>query len=181
MDVFSGIASIFGGGITGLIGSVTQRVFEYKSKKLDLELQKEKYSNEIALKKVEIEASAQEWAAKGRIATTQADAMVAVEDSKTLSAAITSEPKVYHDGPLTKNQNWFMVALDMFRGIIRPGLTVYLCVLVTAIYAQSKMLLRTTDISTDQAFDLVTQIINTVLYVWTSATLFWFGTRNPKK
>lgn len=182
MDIFSGIASIFGGGLTGLVGSVTQRIFEYKSKKLDIELQKEKFANDIALKRVDAELMAQEWAARTKVADVEATAKMDVADSEAFATALTSEPQRYSDVThLTDKQNWLMVLLDFMRGAIRPGLTIYLCALTTAIYFQAKFLLRSNDITVEQAYDLVTQIIDTILYLTTTCVLFWFGTRNKAK
>lgn len=167
MDIFSGLASILGGGLTGLLGSVATGVLEYKTRKLDIELQKEKYANEIALKKVDAEMMTKEWAAK-----------VEVEDSKAFNTSLTSEPAVYHEGKLTKEQNWLMVVLDFLRGVIRPGLTLYLCAITTVIYVKAARLLNGEVILPGMAYDLVTQIINTILYLTTTCVLWWFGTRN---
>ncbi len=180
MDLLTGLTSILGGGITGLIGSVTQRVFEYKSKKLDIELQAAKFANEIALKKVDAELMAQEWAARTKVADIEATAQVETEDAKAFSAALTSEPKLYHEGGLTPHQNWLMVILDFIRGFIRPGLTLYLCAITTVIYVKASKLLSGETILPGMAYDLVTQIINTILYLTSTCVLFWFGTRNKK-
>lgn len=170
MDIFSGIASVLSGGLTGILGSVTQGIFEYKTKKLEIELQKSKYENEIALRKIDGDIAIQAWSAK-----------VDVEDSKAFNTSLSSEPKTYHDGALTEKQNWLMVLLDFIRGIIRPFLTLYLCVLTTAIYIQAKRLIHDNDLSVDQAYDLVNQIINTILYLSTTCVMWWFGTRNKTK
>lgn len=170
MDLFSGIASVLSGGLTGIVGSVTQSVFEYKSKKLDVELQKEKYANEIALRKIEGDIAANAWAAKADI-----------EDSKAFNTSLSSEPKVYHNGQLTEKQNWLMVVLDFIKGSIRPFLTLYLCVLTTMIYIQARSILSNGDLSVTQAYELVNQIINTILYLSTSCVMWWFGSRQKTK
>lgn len=180
MDLFTGITSILGGGLTGLIGSVTQRVFEFKTKKLEIELQKDKFANEIALKKVDAEIMAQEWTARTKVADIEAAARVEVEDSKAFNTALTSEPQRYSQGDLTPRQNW-MIMLDVLRGVIRPGLTIYLCFITTVIYLKASKLLNGETIMPGMAYDLVTQIINTILYLTTTCVLFWFGTRNKSK
>ncbi len=181
MDIFSGIAAIFGGGLTGLIGTVTSKIFEYKSKKLDIELQANKFANDVALKKVDAEIMAQEWAARTKVAEVEADAKVSTEDSKAFNTALTSEPQRYSQGDLTHSQNWLMVVLDLFRGIIRPVLTIYLCFITTVIYIKANHLLNTNLVLPTMAYDLVNQIINTILYLTTSCVLFWFGSRNHSK
>ncbi len=180
MDIFSGIASIFGGGLTGLIGSVTQRVFEFKTKKLEIELQAAKFANDLALKKADAEIMAQEWAARTKVAEVEGAARVEVEDAKAFNTALTSEPKMYHEGELTHGQNWLMVVLDGIRGSIRPFLTVYLCAITTAIYIKASRLLHGDIILPGMAYDMVQNIINTILYLTVTCVCFWFGTRTKK-
>lgn len=163
MDLLTGLTSILGGGVTGLIGSVTQRVFEYKTKQLDIQLQKEKFAREIELKKLETAAA------------------IDVEDSKAFKSALESEPKKYSTDTLTEKQNWLMVTLDFMRGAIRPILTVYLCAITTIIYVRAARLLNNDVILPGMAFELTQQIIQTILYLTTTCVLFWFGTRNKKK
>ena len=181
MDIFSGIVSIFGGGLTGLIGTVTSKVFEFKTKKLEVEMQAAKFTNDIALKKVDAEIMAQEWAARTKVADIEATAKVDIEDSKAFNTALTSEPQRYAQDDLTHSQNWLMVVLDLFRGIIRPSLTIYLCAITTVIYIKANHLLNSNLVLPSMAYDLVNQIINTILYLTTSCVLFWFGSRNHQK
>lgn len=180
MDLLSGVASILGGGITGVIGSVAQRIFEYKTKKLEIELQKEKFANEQALRKLDAEIMSQEWAARAKVAQVEGEANIETEDAKAFASALTSEPKLYHEGTLTSAQNWLMVVLDFARGIIRPGLTIYLCALTTLIYIQARAVMGHF-IDPTQAYNLVDGIVQTVLYLTSTCVLFWFGTRNTGK
>lgn len=181
MDVLGGILSIVSGGATGLIGSVASGIFAYKSKKLDIDLQRDKFNNEIALKKVDAEIMAQEWAARTKVADIEATAKVEAEDAKAFSAALTSEPQRYSVGNLSAKQNWLMVLLDFLRGIIRPGLTLYLCAITTVIYIKASKLMSVDFVLPGMAYDLLTQIVNTILYLTTTCVLFWFGTRNKEK
>jgi len=73
-----------------------------------------------------------------------------------------------------------MVVLDVFRGIIRPGLTLYLAVLTTIIYLQARSLMGA-GMAPEQAAGLVSKIIDTVLYLCTTTVLFWFGSRAHDK
>ena len=177
MDLLGGITSLLGGGLTGILGSTVQRVFEYKSKKLDIELQKDKFVNEVALKKVDAEIMAQEWASRTRVAEVEGASRVEVEDARAFNTALTSEPQRYSQGDLTRPQNWLMVSLDFFRGIVRPGLTLYLCSITTVVYIQAREVMGS-NISSNQAYDLVDTIVHTVLYLTATCVLFWFGSRD---
>jgi hypothetical protein len=176
MNILDGITSILGGGITGIIGSAVSSVYAYKSKQLDVQLQKDKYTSEIAMKEADAKISQMEWAARTQVADITASAAVETEDSRAFAAAQAAEPQKYASGALTAGQNWLMVVLDLFRGIIRPSLTVYLSVLTTVIYWQARQMLGA-GFSAEQAAGLVAKIIDTVLYLTSTVVLFWFGTR----
>lgn len=180
MDILSGITSLLGGGITGIVGTVVSSVYTYKSKQLDIDLEKTKYANEIELKKADAAIMAQEWSARTQIASTQADAVKDENDSKAFAASLTSEPQRYAEGPLTTKQNWLMVLLDFFKGMIRPSMTIYLAALTTLIYLQAEALIGH-GVTQDQAAGLVSKIIDTVLYLTTTVILWWFGSRAHDK
>lgn len=180
MNLIGDITSLFGGGLTGIIGSVVSSVYAYKSKQLDIELQKEKYANEVELKKADAAIMAQEWTARTQIAATTAEAQMDSEASKAFAASLSSEPQRYAEGSLTPRQTWLMVLLDFARGIIRPGLTLYLVVITTLIYFQARSLMGA-GMSAEQAVDLLSLIVKTVLYLTSTTVLWWFGTRFKKE
>jgi len=176
VSILDSVLSLASGGITGLVGTAIGSFFTYKSKQLDIELQKEKYANEIELKKADAAIMAQEWAARTQIAETTANAQVETEDAKGFTASLTSEPQRYAEGTLTKTQNWLMVFLDFFRGIIRPSLTLYLSALTTLVYLQARSLINS-GMSPEQAINLTSKIIDTVLYLTSTSILWYFGSR----
>ena len=176
MSILDSLLSLASGGVTGLIGTAIGGYYTYQSKKLDIELEKTKLANEIELKKADAAIMQQEWAARTQIAQTTADAQVEAEDAKGFAASLTSEPQRYATGSLTTTQNWLMVFLDFFRGIIRPSMTLYLTILTTIIYLQARQILGG-GMSAEQATGLVGKIIDTVLYLTSTVTLWWFGSR----
>ncbi len=70
--------------------------------------------------------------------------------------------------------------LDFIRGSIRPGLTIYLCVLTTLIYVQTRTLIGTA-MPPDQAAAIVKEIISTVLYLCSTTVCWWFAIRGGRK
>lgn len=174
-------ASIFSGGATGILGVVAQRYADYKNKQLDMQLEKQRFDNTVALRKVDAEIMAQEYAAKRDIAVIETTGASDVADSAAFAASYTLEPKQFaNTAILTTGQNWVMVMLDAFRGAVRPLLTLYLCVLVTMIYITARQTLTNSgqSLSADQALELFKLMLGTICYVWTTITLWWFGTRN---
>jgi hypothetical protein len=181
--------AIFSGGATGIIGVVAQRYADYKNKQLDMQLENQRHANAVALREVDAKIMAQEAAAKiqvvsleneGKVnvANIEKDAQEQAADAAAFAKSYDLEPKLYNSGALTKNQNWFMVLLDVFRGSIRPLLTLYLCVLTTLIYFQARGLLAQEDLDVERAMALNDYIVHSILYLTTTIVLWWFGTRN---
>lgn len=171
--------SIFSGGATGIIGVIAQRFADYKNKQLDMQLEAQRFANNVSMKKIDAEIMAQEYAAKTQITVLETAGASDVADSQAFAASYALEPKRYaSEAVMTPGQNWVMVLIDALRGFVRPALTLYLCVLVTAIYVQARMSLAQEDITPDQALELFKLTLGTICYVWTTVTLWWFGTRN---
>lgn len=174
------------GGLTGLAGVVVQKVSEHKKAKVELEAARERYSHEIALREADAKIMAQEWAARTQVAKTEAEGKEAVAESAALEAALKAEPQRYSESAkLTPAQMWLMVVLDVVRGLTRPGLTIYLCVIATAMYARAIMFLAAQGAAVDPAsvMKMIQDVANTILYLWSTAVLFWFGggsSRNKK-
>jgi hypothetical protein len=92
------------------------------------------------------------------------------------------EPERYSsEAKVTPAQNWFLVLLDVFRGGVRPGLTLYLCVLVSMLLKQSSSMLDKEDLTPEEALKTLLLLIDAIIYVWTTCTLWWFGTRNAQR
>ncbi len=161
--MLSALVSLFGGGFTGLLGAAIGKYFDFQSKKLDIELEKNKFQHEQVL------------------AQLQYTAAVEVEDSKAFKEAQTNEPKKYYEGTeYTPTQRWFALGLDFVRGLVRPVLTIYLCILTTFIYIKAARLLNGDVILPGMALDLTTRIIDTVLYLTVTCCCYWFGSRGTK-
>lgn len=172
------VSSILSGGATGIIGAAVSRYADYKTKQLDIDLQKEKFSHEIELRHADARIMELEWTFKDKIASTEAQTHVEQFDSAAFQTALTSEPQRYSlADKLTSSQSWWMVILDFIRGIIRPGLTLYLCAITTVVYFQSSKIIGDQSVSVQQAVDIYNQITATILYLCTTVVLFWFGCR----
>lgn len=183
MDIFSLLGTAFGGAVTGLIGKSLEKIFEYKTKKLEIDLAKEKYIHEIAMRKADAEIMAQEWAARTKIAEVEGEAKVEVEDAKAFAIAKENDEKNYLDylDKLTPAQDWMFVILEFAKGSIVPFLTTYLCFITTVIYLKAVKLMSADIILPGMAYSLVEQITQTILYLTTTACMYAFGIRNREK
>lgn len=172
------VTSILSGGATGIIGAAISRFADYKTKQLDINLQKEKFSHEIELRHADARIMELEWAHKDKIAYTEAQSKTDQSDALSFQVALTSEPRQYSAlDQITTKQNWLLVILDFIRGIIRPGLTLYLCMITTIVYFQAQNIIKDQAVSVQQAVDIYNQITATILYLSVTVILFWFGSR----
>jgi hypothetical protein len=174
-------SSIFSGGATGIIGVIAQRFADYKNKQLDMQLEAQRHANAVALRRVDAEIMAQEWAARTKVAEVEGETAKEVADAAAFGKSFEMEPQRYSGEKLTPNQQWVMVALDAFRGAVRPMLTVYLCVLTTLIYILARQKVQAEDLTSGEALELLKLIIGSILYLTTTCVLWWFGTRNKNK
>lgn len=180
--IFSVVGSILGGGATGLLGVAFQRFADYKNKQLDMQLEKQRGELELQKKDKDLLIMQGEWQGRLKVAEEEGTTAKDVADTQAFAATLWKEPERYTEASkLTAGQTWIMVLLDGFRGIVRPGLTIYLCVLTTAIYVQARGLLAGEDINAEQALEIEHQIISTILYLTTTVVLWWFGTRNKQE
>ena len=182
LDIAGSIVSgILGGGATGILGAIAQRFADYKNRQLDIQLEAQKFNHAVELRKLDAEIAVQEAAAKLEIVKTETAGATDVADAQAFAASYNLEPKRYSSEKLSVGQQWIMVLLDAFRGSIRPALTAYLCVLVTYIWIEAKTALQQEDLTNEQALELFKLMLGTICYVWTTITLWWFGTRNKGK
>ena len=172
------LTNVISGGVTGIAGAAISRYADYKNKQLDIEVQKLKFENEIQLRHIDERMLEKEWNVRDSIAVTEAESAMDIQDSKAFQAAVTSEPGLYHNPlKITKAQNAWMVFVDGVRGLIRPGLTLYLCLITTAVYMQAGTIIKMEPLGVENAVGIYTQISATVLYLTTTCVLFWFGAR----
>ena len=180
METILGIlGSVFTGGATGVLGVVVQRWADYKNRQIDLQIAKQQGEFELAKLKADAEISAQEWAGRTKVAATEADAAKDVAESQAFATSLQKEPERYSNvGSVTPMQNWLLVLLDVLRGAVRPMLTLYLCVLTTYIWWQVRQELSTEDLDANSVIAVWTKVVDTILYLFTTTTLWYFGTRN---
>lgn len=177
--MFELITSLFGGGLTGLIGSVVSRIFDYKTKQLEITANQQKFAHDLAMRKADAEIMAQEWAARTRVAEVETAGREAVADAQAFAESFKEPPRYSAGATLTPAQTWLLVILDFTRGMVRPGLTIYLCVITTMVYLQARWLLGP-GIKSDDSVQILNKIIAMILYLTTTCVLWWFGTRSKQ-
>jgi hypothetical protein len=194
------VGGILSGGATGLIGIALQRFFDFKAKQLELQVVKLNHENALALAGMETDRARIRAEADRDIADrgAQARELEAQEDarareneaaSRSLLASYQHDRAAYLDPEAQKRKGKvgavlvvLMALVDFARGILRPGLTVHLTVIVTLMFSQMLILLKLQghEWSTGELVPLVKMIISSILYCWTTCVVWWFGTRSPQ-
>ena len=155
--------SVLTGGATGLLGTALSAVVDFFQSR-------QRHAQELDLRRLDIElakAEAEGAAAHAAIeaqATREKAEWEAMEASYREAARRWSRP----------GEGWAMQLVDVVRGLTRPALTWSLFALVGAIY----FLLAASDLA---AVSLRPRIVETVLYLFTAAILWWFGARQIEK
>lgn len=182
------LSVVMSGGVTGLLGIVAQRAFDWMGEREKRRTLEARQAHEVAMVKANAEVMAQEWAAREKMAITEAAGRQAVAEQEAFAASYRLEPERYADGKAPKgligSLGWLLMVLtDFARGIVRPGLTVYLCIITTLIYFQAADMIDEYGLrlGVAAANDLIRRIIETILYLTTTCVLWWFGTRNAGK
>jgi hypothetical protein len=189
-DLFGMLVSgVISGGATGLLGVIIQRWFDFKNKNQEIEIVKLNLANAIELSKLESERVGIKAKADVDISDNQVEIQSDQTDSQLMITSYQSDSAQYLDKLSMRKKGWvantvmlMMASVDFVRGLLRPGMTIYLCILVTMMFAWAKELANSMgmQMTTEQVTSFINQIIATVLYVFTTITLWWFGSRPPK-
>jgi hypothetical protein len=151
------IGSGVGGGVLGVAGAVV-------NKWLDLKTLDKKTAAELA--KLELDYSHKEKLASLTLSE---------KDYEALSNSINSDKATYSEG-FTGEDGKLLRLADFIRGVVRPGLTVYLVFFNSALltYLVYKYDLAFTK---EQAYELAQAILTCILGCTSLALGWWFGAR----
>ena len=156
-------ASVLTGGATGLLGTALSAVVDFFQSR-------QQHSQELDLRRLDIELAKAE--AEGAAAHAAIEAQTTRERAEweALEASYREASRRWS----RPGEGRLMQFVDAVRGLTRPLLTWSLFALVGAIY----FLLGASDLA---AMGLRPRIVETVLYLFTAAMLWWFGSRQIEK
>jgi len=169
------LGSIGLGGITGLFGTAITAYVNYKNQKLAFEHQEK-------MARIDQETIKLETQAKIEITETEYKGKRDVAESEAFKESFAADKASFLTW-LPENRiasiiiGILFAIVDFVRGMTRPILTAYLCILTTWLALQVYALIKI-PLTEDQAYELMSQIIFVVLYLTTTVVLWWFGTRN---
>lgn len=180
--VMSGVLS---GGATGLLGAFIQRGFDYLGRWIDVKLAVLSNENALALYAAETERL------KAKIQLDkELDASAQISAASVPDQSYEQDDIKYVDASLQNRTDRvgktiaiMMATVDFIRGVLRPGMTAYLCILTTVMFFWVKDLaaVHGVNLTGDNVVQLINMIIGTITYVFTTCALWWFGVRAGRK
>lgn len=177
------------GVATGFVGSIVTTISNIKVQKL-------KNEHELAMLAAQTEATIKEADANIRITETQVQGEVEkmetqayIESMKNATGESSSKlvQKLLAGGKWAQAIGTVLTALlgvvDFLKGIIRPGITLYLTGLTTYISLQAWeiMQLHQQALTAAEAKGIYMEVINIVIYLTVSVITWWFGDRRTAK
>ena len=161
LDLLMGVLS---GGVTGLIGTVISGGMKFFENK-------QKHGHELAIMDMEMK----QMHVEAEIAKDVAELEMESKDSMAAWAALQASYKESTSRMSTGDSKW-LVMVDVVRGLMRPVITLGLLIGIGVIYFTVGA-----DTTLPDGTPMTVNIIQTVLFVGTTAVLWWFGTRHLGK
>ena len=155
--------SVLTGGATGLLGTALSAVVDFFQSR-------QRHAQELDLRRLDIELAKAEAEGAAAHAAIEAQASRERAEWEAMEASYKEAARRWS----RPGEGWAMQLVDVVRGLTRPALTWSLFALVGAIY----FLLAGSDLA---AVSLRPRIVETVLYLFTAAVLWWFGARQIEK
>lgn len=177
MDV---IGAVFSGGATGLIGIGVNAFLSFKKAK-------EENRHKEEMLKLNSEAMRAEAELELEKIRTEGDIQQNIESTKafaeSLARSYEHDKAAYFKGKQGPVAQFFFGLVDVWRGLIRPGLTTYLVVLTSMMYWTMLELVEKLDMvfSEDKAIEIIMMIVALVLYLTSTCVTWWFGGRQLEK
>lgn len=179
--------TILSAGATGLLGNLISTVFTFFN-------QKEKNKHDVVLRELDIKSMEMEAKMNIQITDAQVQGDIALAEMESFNESIKQNAiDQLSDNVLEKlfQSKWttpfgIMLAMlfgfvDFLKAFIRPGVTLYMTIATTWVYFQALAIIQQDGFNYDTSLELFYQITDTILYVFVTVVLWWFGERRVAK
>jgi len=191
--MLTSIMSFFGsaafGGITGLFGVIAGKVGDYFTLKQKNAFDLAMRDKDMAIAQIEATKEVtiaqdtnnanREIAESAMIAQTQS-ASYEADRAEYLTHDLIEHAPTWASGIISVG----LGIVDFVRGMTRPGITLYLCVLTTMMYYQMEKIVAmssTPAFTPADAVKIIILIVDAVIYLTTVCVTWWFGSRPKSK
>lgn len=181
--ILESILAAFSGGATGLVGSLITDVTGYFKQKKEFE--HEQALRELDIKYLNAEAEASIMVAKSETERAKIESKGRVDEAEATAfiEAQKSDANIIESAALAKKSSKLLNTAAFTRTMVRPVLTLYLCIMSTLMYVDARNTLESVDLNeaTAQTISVYGDISNNLIYLSSAAVLFWFGQRKKTK
>lgn len=166
LETIAGFLSTSGAGaLLGWIGGLANRYMDFKTKKLDIEIKKLDHAHELNLRDKDFQALKLEIDGKVEVAHIEGASRVEESANKALAESYGNDRATYG-----------IRFVDAIRGLLRPGITVYFCLIIGFVnYKVWQILASGPDMVLTQA--QVYSIIEWTLFEAAVVIGWWFANR----
>ena len=191
--MFETILGIFGsaagGGLLGLIGTAFkgwQEIKDRQNERLHLERMREQDLAEIQLEHdLAIKQTETEFEGMATLKNIEREISHDISAAKNLSDSYKHDKATYSQIALKKLSGFyagfagfFLVLVDVLRGVMRPGITAYLLIIESYIaWYLYQLVLSLNLITGDNAMELLTQVVLSIVFLTSTSITWWFGSR----
>lgn len=164
-DIFTNAVS---GGLTGLLGTVFSGLIMWKENA-------DKRKHELEMRRVDIEERKTEAEITLKQTNAETEAARFVGELNAFQASQRADKATYS---IKDPSNPWLIAVDVVRGLIRPVLTIGLVIITTIITFDAIEAMGGYDQFLEvQGAQIVIDLVLALVYMTTTAVLWWFGTR----
>lgn len=163
------ILALFGssgfGAILGALGGLANRWMDYKTKSLEIEMQRDKFAHEKDMRQIDVELMKEEVAGKIQVATIEGEAKVEVSGYEALAASYKHDADI-KGTPIT----------NFMRAVVRPFITIIFMAIVCYVNYKVWVIMdaRHMEFTADQVFE----IIRWTLFEASVVIGWWFAMRS---
>lgn len=171
------LETLLTGGLLGSLGAIATNVTDYFK-------QKQINKHELEMKHLDLEAMDKEFRYKERSAELEADTKLTESADDLQEASYTHDARAYSLGyKPSRVGKVALVFVDVIRGLVRPVLTCYLiyCVMEARMEAQAILNQSEVNLTSEQALGIYKEIIEMILFLSSTAAVWWFGSRGKVK
>lgn len=180
------VSGVLSGGATGLLGVLLQQWGDHRRRGQEIEMLRLQHAQAIELRRLDQEQQLRiaslDAASAERLA--EIDAMARADESAASDyrASLQADRATYLDPAAqqaSRAARLAMATVDLLRGIIRPGATIYsLCLLTLLLMWVLDIWQRSgAAITQAQQMQITSEVIGTVTYLAVTCTVWWFGVR----
>lgn len=182
-------ASAASGGLLGFVGGLARQGLDWLKRRSELAQElailKERNSHEAAMRDKDAAILRLEGENAVRVAEARGNAEVDTARMNAIAESFASDRATFATGESAKDSPWF-IAVDVVRGIIRPGITllfdlallVLWAVLMWLLWDYLKPLFAAKDASVVKtAMDLLLEITRAIVFLAITCTSYWFVAR----